>query len=172
MITEMTNTTFAIWSRPLKCRTGGTTWSAALQRRRFCQAKPSLPIRLLPLLLGRIYWLLPAEFWKCPWIEVLQTLFQCLIVLAVKRDLIFSDVCLQFHLQQLWEFIVLFLSSGFSFLIKLFPLLFLCLERPAGLKITGLKPHRIRQNYWGRAIGLQAGGYIKAVATAVWKEEL
>lgn len=55
MITEMTNTTFAIWSRPLKCRTGGTTWSAVLQRRRFCQAKPSLPIPLLALLLGRIY---------------------------------------------------------------------------------------------------------------------
>lgn len=55
MITEMTNTTFAIWSRPLKCKTGGTTWSAALQRRRFCQAKPSLPIPLLALLLGRMY---------------------------------------------------------------------------------------------------------------------
>lgn len=29
-------------------------------------------------------------------------LFQCLIALAVKRGLIFANICLQFHLQQLF----------------------------------------------------------------------
>lgn len=121
MITEMTNTTFVIWSRPLKCRAGGTTWSAALQRRRFCQAKPSLLMPLLVLLLGKMD--LPSSSW----------------VLKISMDRSSAD------------FITLFPSSGFSPLIQLFQLLFLCLERPAGLKITGLKPHRICQNLLGKS---------------------
>lgn len=107
LLTETTNTTFVIWSRPLilKCRTGGTTLSAALQGRRFFQAKPSLLMPLLVLLLGKMYlssssWVLKKSMDRSS-ADSLGILFQRLIALAVEKDLIFDNICLQFHLQQL-----------------------------------------------------------------------